>query len=138
LPVHLTLSHRAGLPAIRRPLPPEAMFEWTTVTASVAAEEPWWEPGAKHGYHLITFGWLVGEVVRRASGRTLGTFFRDEIATPLGVDCHIGLSADHDRRTADVIPHRFRRPATRSSRRSAIPSRWRSRRSRIRHGPPTR
>jgi CubicO group peptidase (beta-lactamase class C family) len=104
LPVHLTLSHRAGLPAIRRLLPPEAMFEWTTVTSALAAEEPWWEPGTKHGYHLITFGWLVGEVVRRASGRTLGTFFRDEIATPLALDCHIGLAAEHDRRTADVIP----------------------------------
>jgi CubicO group peptidase (beta-lactamase class C family) len=104
LPVHLTLSHRAGLPAIRRPLPPEAIFEWETVTAALAAEEPWWEPGTKHGYHLMTYGWLVGEVVRRASGKTLGTFFRDEIAGPFDVDFHVGLAAEHDARTAEIIP----------------------------------
>jgi CubicO group peptidase (beta-lactamase class C family) len=104
LPVHLTLSHRAGLPAIRRPLPPEAMFEWETVTGALAAEEPWWEPGTKHGYHLVTYGWLVGEVVRRASGKSVGTFFRDEVAGPLGLDCHIGLAAEHDGRTAETIP----------------------------------
>jgi CubicO group peptidase (beta-lactamase class C family) len=104
LPVHLTLSHRAGLPALRRPLPPEAIFEWETMTAALAVEEPWWEPGTKHGYHLLTYGWLVGEVVRRAGGRSVGTFFRDEIAGPLGLDCHIGLPAVHDERTADVIP----------------------------------
>ena len=104
LPVHLTLSHRAGLPAIRRRLPPEAMFEWDTMTAALAAEEPWWEPGTKHGYHLVTYGWLVGEIVRRVSGKSLGTFFRDEVAGPLGLDCHIGLAAEHDARTADIIP----------------------------------
>jgi CubicO group peptidase (beta-lactamase class C family) len=98
------LAHRAGLPAIRAPLPPEAIFDWDTMTRALAAEAPWWEPGTRHGYHLVTYGWLVGEVVQRVSGKTIGTFLRDEIAAPLGLDCHVGLAAAHDARTADVIP----------------------------------
>jgi CubicO group peptidase (beta-lactamase class C family) len=97
------LSHRAGLPAIRRSLPPEAIFDWGTMTAALAAETPWWEPGTRHGYHLVTYGWLVGEVVRRVSGKSLGTFFRDEVAAPLRLDCHIGLAPVHDARTAETI-----------------------------------
>ncbi len=104
LPVRFLLSHRAGLPAIRKTLPPEALYDWKTMTDAIAAQEPWWVPGTKHGYHAITYGWLVGEVVRRASGKTLGTYFRDEIATPLGLDAHIGLDAKHDSRTANIIP----------------------------------
>jgi CubicO group peptidase (beta-lactamase class C family) len=101
--VRHVLSHRAGLPAIRTPLPPEAIFDWSTMTAALAAETPWWEPGTRHGYHLVTYGWLVGEVVRRVSGKSLGAFFRDEVATPLGLDCHIGLAAAHEARTAETI-----------------------------------
>jgi CubicO group peptidase (beta-lactamase class C family) len=104
LPVRYLLSHRAGLPAIRKTLPPEALYDWKTMTAAIAAQEPWWEPGKKHGYHAITYGWLVGEVVRRASGKTLGTYFHDEIVSPLGLDAHIGLDARHDARTANMIP----------------------------------
>jgi CubicO group peptidase (beta-lactamase class C family) len=65
MPVKFLLSHRAGLAAIRAPLANEALFNWDTVTKELARQEPWWEPGSKHGYHAITFGWLVGEVVRR-------------------------------------------------------------------------
>ena len=104
LPVRYLLSHRAGLPAIRKTLPPEALYDWKTMTDAIAAQEPWWVPGTKHGYHAITYGWLVGEVVRRASGKTLGTYFRDEIVTPLGLDAHIGLDAKHDTRTSNIIP----------------------------------
>src|SRR5580658_10101739 len=104
LPVRYLLSHRAGLPAIRKTLPPEALYDWKTMTAAVAAQEPWWEPGKKHGYHAITYGWLVGEIVRRASGKTLGTYFRDEIVSPLGLDAYIGLDARNDARTANIIP----------------------------------
>ncbi len=104
LPVRYLLSHRAGLPAIRKTLPPEALYDWKTMTDAIAAQEPWWVPGTKHGYHAITYGWLVGEVVRRASGKTLGTYFRDEIVSPLGLDAHIGLSASHDARTSNIIP----------------------------------
>jgi len=104
LPVRYLLSHRAGLPAVRKTLPPEALYDWNTMTSALAAQEPWWVPGTKHGYHAITYGWLVGEVVRRASGKTLGTYFRDEIVSPLGLDAHIGLDVKDDSRTANIIP----------------------------------
>ncbi|HKD67315.1 MAG TPA: serine hydrolase domain-containing protein [Candidatus Binataceae bacterium] len=104
LPVRYLLSHRAGLPAIRKPLPTKALFSWETMTAALAEQDPWWEPGTRHGYHALTFGWLVGEVVRRISGKSLGTYFRDEIAAPLGLDCHIGLDQKHDARVASIIP----------------------------------
>ena len=68
----------------------------------LAEQEPWWKPGEKHGYHAITFGWLVGEVVRRISGKSLGTYFRDEIARPLGVDAHIGLAPAEFERVAEM------------------------------------
>lgn len=104
LPVRYLLSHRAGLPAVRKPLHPTALYDWDTMTAALAAQEPWWEPGTKHGYHVLTYGWLVGEVVRRISRKSLGTFFRDEVARPLGVDFHIGLGAAEDARTVPLIP----------------------------------
>src|SRR5262249_33885007 len=63
----------------------------------------WWKPGSQHGYHLYTFGWLVGEVVRRVSGKSLGTFFRQEVAEPLGLDFWIGLPEEHEHRTAQMI-----------------------------------
>lgn len=104
VPVHMLLSHRAGLPALRTRLPREALYDWDRVTAALAAETPWWEPGTKHGYHPMTFGWLVGEVVRRADGRSLGRYFREELAQPLGLDFHVGLRPDEEARCADVIP----------------------------------
>ena len=91
LPVRMLLNHQAGLPAIDQPLADEAMFQWTAMTAALAAQAPHWQPGSAHGYHAITFGWLVGELVRRVSGKSLGTFFRDEVAGPLGLDFWIGL-----------------------------------------------
>lgn len=102
--VHMLLDHTAGLPAIREPLPPEALFDWTVMTTALAAEEPWWEPGTKHGYHPVTFGWLVGELVRRVSGQTPGAYFRDHVARPLGLDAHIGLAEADDARCADLRP----------------------------------
>jgi CubicO group peptidase (beta-lactamase class C family) len=104
IPVHLLLSHRAGLPAIETPLPTEALYDWGTMTRALATQSPWWEPGTRHGYHAFTFGWLVGEVVRRITGKSLGRYWRDEVAQPLGIDCHIGLAAEHDARVAEFIP----------------------------------
>jgi len=104
LRVRELLNHSAGLPAIRRPLPPSALFEWHTATAALAEQEPWWEPGTRHGYHALTFGWLVGELVRRVSGRSVRRFFRDEIAAPLGADVHIGTGPALDDRVAEIIP----------------------------------
>jgi CubicO group peptidase (beta-lactamase class C family) len=104
LPVHYLLSHRAGLAAIRRPLPTEALYDWERMVGVLAAESPWWEPGRASGYHAMTFGYLVGELVRRLGGKTPGAFFRDEVATPLGADFHIGLAAADDHRVAEMVP----------------------------------
>jgi len=101
--VHYLLSHRAGLPAIGAPLPTEALYDWDMMTGALAARRPWWEPGTRHGYHAFTFGWLVGEVVRRITGKSLGTCWREEVAGPLGIDCYIGLAAEHDARVAEFI-----------------------------------
>jgi len=98
------LCHQAGLPGLRRDLSVEDLYDWEKTTISLAAEAPWWEPGTSHGYHALTFGHLVGEVVRRASGRRLGRFFRDEVAAPLGADLHIGLAPEHDARVAELVP----------------------------------
>jgi CubicO group peptidase (beta-lactamase class C family) len=103
LPVRYLLSHQAGLPAVKQMMSPHAMYEPLTMATALAAQEPWWQPGSKHGYHVVTYGWLVGEVVRRITGKTLGTFFRDEVAQPLGVDFHIGLPAEHEPRVAPLI-----------------------------------
>src|SRR5215472_15048410 len=103
LPVRYLLSHRAGLPAIRKPLPTKALFSWETMTAALAEQDRWWEPGTRQGYHALTFGWLVGEVVRRISGKSLGTYFRDEIAGPLGADAYIGFGQELDARVADTL-----------------------------------
>ena len=98
------LCHQAGLAGLRRDLPVEDLYDWDTTTRALAAEPPWWEPGTAHGYHALTFGHLVGEVVRRISGRSLGCFFRDEVARPLAADLHIGLPAEHDARVAELVP----------------------------------
>jgi CubicO group peptidase (beta-lactamase class C family) len=104
VPVSYLLNHKAGLAAIRAPLRNEDLFSWEVVTRELARQEPWWTPGTKHGYHAITFGWLVGEVVRRVSGKSLGTYFRDEIAKPLGMDAYIGFDASLDPRVAEIFP----------------------------------
>lgn len=98
------LSHRAGLPAVREVLPSEALYNWDAMTSALAAETPWWEPGTAHGYHAVTYGWLVGEVIRRVTGKSVGTYLRDEITGPLGLDFTIGLAASEDPRCADLEP----------------------------------
>jgi CubicO group peptidase (beta-lactamase class C family) len=103
IPVTALLNHKAGLAAIRTPLKHEELFSWEKVTTELARQEPWWTPGTRHGYHAITFGWLVGEVVRRVSGKSLGAYFRDEIAKPLGADAHIGVGPEFDARIAEII-----------------------------------
>jgi len=103
IPVRWLLSHRAGLPAVRKTLTAGALLDWEVMTAALAEQEPWWEPGTKHGYHALTFGYLIGEVIRRVDGRSPGAYCRDEIARPLGIDFHIGLDARDDVRCAEVI-----------------------------------
>jgi len=97
------ISHQAGLPAVRETLPPEALFDWDQMTDALAAEEPWWTPGTKHGYHAVTFGWLVGEVVRRITGQSLGTYFAKEFAEPLAADFVIGFGPELDERVAPLV-----------------------------------
>ena len=104
IPGRWLLSHRAGLPAIRRALPPEALLDWSAMTAALAETTPWWPPGSRHGYHAITFGHLVGEVIRRVDGRSVGTFLREEVTGPLHADFFIGVPEEADARAATVLP----------------------------------
>jgi CubicO group peptidase (beta-lactamase class C family) len=103
IPVRWLLSHRAGLPVVTETPPLEDILRWDPIAAALAASAPVWEPGTAHGYHALTYGWLVGEVVRRVSGRSLGRFFADEIAGPLGLDFWIGLPAAEEPRVARLI-----------------------------------
>lgn len=102
--VRHVMSHTAGLPAIREPLPADAIFDWERMISALASEQLWWEPGTTQGYHSVTYGFLAGEIVRQVSGRSIGTFFRDEVARPLGVDFHIGFGEELDGRVAEMIP----------------------------------
>jgi len=97
------LCHRAGLPAIRQTLPDDAMLDWNAMTTALANERPWWPPGSRHGYHVNTFGYLIGEVVRRITGRSIGTIIREEIAGPLGADFRVGTPAHEDARAAEFV-----------------------------------
>jgi CubicO group peptidase (beta-lactamase class C family) len=103
IPVRWLLSHQAGLPVLDRPVPLADALAWEPVVAALAAQAPVWEPGTAHGYHAMTYGWLVGEVVRRVSGRSPGTYFADEIAGPLGLDFWIGLPAAQAYRVGRLV-----------------------------------
>ena len=98
IPVRWLLSHRAGLPWVDTEMTIEQALDWDQVIEALEQQAPVWEPGTQHGYHATTFGWLVGEVVRRVSGQRVGEFVRNELAEPLGLDLWIGLpEAEHDR-----------------------------------------
>ncbi|MGX1272032.1 serine hydrolase domain-containing protein [Streptomyces phaeoluteigriseus] len=96
------LAHTAGLPDWDGPV--AELYDWPAATARLAARAPQWRPGTAAGYHSLTQGFLVGEVVRRITGRTPGEFFAAEVAGPLGADFHMGLSAEHDHRVAVTVP----------------------------------
>ncbi|HWA02978.1 MAG TPA: serine hydrolase domain-containing protein [Rhizomicrobium sp.] len=98
------MSHSAGLSGWKEKIARDDLYDWEKVTSLLAAQAPFWKPGTAPGYHALTQGYLVGEVVRRVAGRTVGTVFREEIAAPLGADFHIGLPASEDSRVADLIP----------------------------------
>ncbi len=101
------LSHTSGLAGIEETIPSKAYNDWDKITSLLAAQKPWWEPGTKSGYHSTTHGYLLGELVRRVTGKTLGTFFRKEIAEPLNIDFHIGLAEKHVPRVTKLIPDRL-------------------------------
>ena len=102
--VAMLLSHQAGVPALRDPLPAGAFYDHEFMTETLAAEAPFWEPGTRHGYHALMFGFLVGELVRRISGQSLGEFFREEVADRLGIDFSMGLPDSELARLAPIIP----------------------------------
>jgi CubicO group peptidase (beta-lactamase class C family) len=104
IPVSMLLNHQSGVAAIRDPLPEGVFNDWELMTTMLAKQEPFWRPGTMHGYQAFTFGWLVGEVVRRVSGKSVGTFFREEVADPLGIDFWIGLPEAQESRVAPIIP----------------------------------
>jgi CubicO group peptidase (beta-lactamase class C family) len=103
IPVRWLLCHKAGLPTIDKQLSCEEVLAWEPMIRALEVQSPLWEPGTAHGYHAVTFGYLVGEVVRRITGRTLGTFFAEEIAGPLGLEFWIGLPQEHEHRVAPMI-----------------------------------
>ena len=110
VPVSDLMAHRAGLSGFEpnSGIGPRELLDWNKSTAALAAMAPLWEPGSAYMYHAVTFGYLVGEVIRRVSGKTPGTFFADEIAGPLGLQMWIGLPASEEDR---VAPHFSDRPA---------------------------
>ncbi len=115
------LSHTAGLPGWDERLEPTDLYDWDLVTGLLAKQATWWEPGSKSGYHGISQGNLVGEVVRRIDGRSVGTFFAEEIAGPLGADFHIGTGPEHDHRIALVIPPTADAPAALAGQAAEVP-----------------
>jgi CubicO group peptidase (beta-lactamase class C family) len=101
------LTHQGGLPVFDRPITFDECNDWDLAAARLAAQTPHWEPGTAHGYHPMTFGWLVGEMIRRTSGRTVGRFLADEVAGPLGLDLWVGLPPEREADVARLAPARF-------------------------------
>lgn len=101
--VAMMLDHSVGVPAIREPLYPGCWEDPEYMQGLVAKEASFWQPGTAHGYHAFTYSWTVGELVRRISGKTLGAFFQDEVAKPLGLDYWIGLPEECENRVAPIL-----------------------------------
>ncbi|MER6184785.1 serine hydrolase domain-containing protein [Streptomyces sp. NPDC001652] len=110
------LSHRAGLSGPREPHSLEQLYDWEFTTRRLAGTEPWWEPGSRSGYHALTYGFLVGEVVRRVSGLLPGAFLEREVTGPLGIDFTVGLPEKEYGRAAELVHP----PAAASSEQAAI------------------
>lgn len=101
--VEMMLNHSSALPCLREKIREGGYCDWDYMTDRLAAEEPFWVPGTKHGYHMSTYGWTVGELVRRASGQSLGNYFRTRVAEPLDIDFQIGLSDEDHHRVARMM-----------------------------------
>lgn len=105
IPVRMLFNHQSGVSHVAQRVPPAGFNDYDLMVGLVERTPPFWEPGTRAGYHSLTMGWLVGELVRRVSGRTVGTFFREEVAEPLGLDdVWIGLPQEHEHRVARTIP----------------------------------
>jgi len=103
IPVDYLLSHRAGLPWVDKPLSLEQALAWEPMIHALEHQAPVWEPGTAHGYHAVTYGYLVGEVVRRIAGRTIGTYFHEQVSEPLRLDFWIGLPEAQEPRCARLV-----------------------------------
>ncbi|VFA91177.1 Beta-lactamase precursor [Nocardia farcinica] len=101
--VRQVLSHQSGVCHVSSAVPEGGFFDWALMTALIEDTEPFWEPGTRHGYHPFTLGYILGELVLRITGQSIGTFFRTEVAEPLGLDFWIGLPAEHEARVAPSI-----------------------------------
>ncbi|WP_369241153.1 serine hydrolase domain-containing protein [Streptomyces sp. R21] len=110
------LSHRAGLAGLREPHTPAQLYDWELTVNRLAEQEPWWEPGSRSGYHALTYGFLVGEVVRRVSGLLPGAFLEREVTGPLGIDFTIGLPEKEAERAAELVHP----PAAETSEQAAV------------------
>lgn len=97
------LNHKAGQAALKTPVPNEAIYDWDFMANTLAKEEPWWQPGKEHGYHMMTYSWLVGEVFRRATGMMINAFLQQEIAKPLGLDMAFGLNDEQMQRVSNMV-----------------------------------
>jgi CubicO group peptidase (beta-lactamase class C family) len=100
--VSMLLDHSAGVPVLREPVKDDALEDWDYMVARIEAETPWWEPGTRHGYHPLTFGFTVGEVLRRVAGMPLGDIVRTRLAEPLGIDFWLGLPENIEPRVAPI------------------------------------
>ncbi len=98
------LGHTAGLSGWDPAIEPADLYDWEKAVGVLAAQAPWWEPGSRSGYHALSQGYLEGEIVRRVTGRTIGAFFREEVAEPLGADFHIGLPESEEGRVGEMVP----------------------------------
>ncbi|MEO0722186.1 MAG: serine hydrolase domain-containing protein [Pseudomonadota bacterium] len=103
--VQMMLNHESALPALRAPVKEGGFLDWDYMISRMEDEEAFWEPGTRNGYHMVNFGWTVGELVRRVSGRSLGTFFKEEVAEKTGADFWIGIPDSFDKPIAPIIPH---------------------------------
>jgi CubicO group peptidase (beta-lactamase class C family) len=101
--VRHVLGHTAGLPGWSPAISGDTLYDWDATCANLAAQPTWWEPGSQSGYHALTQGFLEGEIVRRVTGRSIGTYFREAVAEPLGADFHIGLPESEEHRVATMI-----------------------------------
>jgi CubicO group peptidase (beta-lactamase class C family) len=103
LPVRYLVDHRAGLPVVECSIDEVTIYDAQGMAAALASQTPLWEPGTKAGYHVLTLGYLVGELVRRVTGKTIGSFLRSEVSGPLGLEFYVGLTVPEIARCADYV-----------------------------------
>ena len=102
--VSQVMAHSSGLSGWQEPVEASDLYDWEKLTGLLAAQAPWWDPGAEVGYHTFTQGFLQGEILRRITGETMDSFFRREVSGPLGADFHLCLDSEHDHRVGRLVP----------------------------------